>query len=247
MILLTKMQKIIFVILFILFGSSMQASFFGDMKASYHVQKGDEYYDSKQYIKAFNKYEEAAKADSAYAYFQLFVMYKNGEGVQKDKYKASSMLLKSSSLKYPMAEVILANRLLYGKKKDVKGAIRLLEDAAKQENSIAYVDLYHIYKYGLGVKKDIAKANGYYRLAKVNGFNIRRTLSKKASNNRVLTNKNLIANIQRGLKKLGFYKSKVDGISGPMTRKAITNFQKHYGYSVDSQISTKILEQINSK
>ncbi len=229
--------------LFILFASGLQASFFGNMKASYYVQRGDKYYYNKQYTKAFDKYKKAAKADSSYAYFQLFVMYRNGEGVRKNSHIASSMLLKSANLKYPMAEVILANRLLYAKKRDISGAIRLLKDAAKQENPSAYVNLYYIYQYGVGVKKDIVKANGYYRLAKANGYNI----GKKVSSNTTFANKKLIANIQRGLKKLGFYKGKVDGISGPITRKSIENFQKYYGYSVNLEISTKTLKQVNSK
>jgi peptidoglycan hydrolase-like protein with peptidoglycan-binding domain len=49
------------------------------------------------------------------------------------------------------------------------------------------------------------------------------------------------------LKKLGFYRSKVDGISGPMTRRSIASFQKYYGYDIDSKVSKRTLEQINSE
>jgi len=246
MISFTKIQKNIWILLFILLSSTAQASFFGNMKAQFYDQKGDEFYYDMKYPQALEKYKKAAKAGCGHAYFQLFAMYRNGEGTQKDEQSSLEMLKKSAKLKYPMAEVSLARHLLYAKKRDVQGAIRLLEDAAKQENSYAYADLFYIYHYGVGVKKDAVKANRYYRLAKANGYNIKNKISKK-SNNISLGKKELITRIQSGLKKLGYYKNKVDGISGPATRKSISNFQKFYGYPVDLKVSIETLKQVNSK
>jgi len=105
--------------------------------------------------------------------------------------------------------------------------------------------LYKMYSKGIGVQKNMNKANQYYRLAKANGLDIKRSSSKKSYS--PITKKQLIRDIQSGLKRLGFYKSTVDGISGPITRKSIANFQKSYGYSVNSIVSSQTLKQINDE
>ncbi len=169
-------------------------------------------------------------------------MNHNGEGRKKNAALATQMLHKAAKLQYPMAEVILANRYLYKKPKNPQEALRLLESAAKKEYVYAYVDLYKIYSKGIGVQKNINKANQYHRLAKANGYDTR-----LAKANGYDINKQLISDIQSGLKKLGFYINTVDGISGPLTRKSIANFQKSYGYSVNSEASSQTLKQINDK
>jgi TPR repeat protein len=242
-----KPMKKIFLVFILLFSLDISASFFGTIKASFYEQKADSYFNKKKYNAAYENYISASKNDSGYGYFKLYVMNKNGLGRAKNQKLAFKMLKKSANLHCPMAEVILANRLLYRKKSYTKEAIKLLKSAAKKEFVYAYVDLYNIYKYGIGVRKNATKANQYYRLAKANGYDFkkRKLVKRKYSKNKF--NKKLIIQIQKGLKKLGFYRSKVDGISGPMTRRSIASFQKYYGYDIDSKVSKKTLEQINSE
>ena len=47
--------------------------------------------------------------------------------------------------------------------------------------------------------------------------------------------------VQQKLKDLGYYKGGVDGIYGPLTREAVTNFQRDYGLSVDGIIGPETL------
>jgi len=257
MIFFRKTSKILFVAIILFTAVYAQASMFdsvrsfyhkqlGAVQNSYHEQKGDYYYDKKQYLNAYEHYISASKNNNAYAYFQLFVMLRNGEGVGKDKHKATQMLKEAVRLEYPMAEIILANRLLYQEPTDAKKAISLLKSAARKEYRYAYADLYKVYWNGIGVKRDTAKADQYYRLAKANGLDLKQNSSKKSYSDAPLKG-NLIVDIQRGLKKLGFYKSTADGIPGPMTRKSIANFQKFYGYPIDYKVSSQTLKQINSE
>ena len=256
MIFFTRIFKISFIVLVLLTSASvnLSASIFGDIKALHHEQQGDRYFDKKKYDDAYAHYTSASKKGSGYAYFQLFAMNYNGEGRKKDLQLATRMLHEAAKLEYPMAEVILANRYLYQKPRNKSEALRLLESAADKEYVYAYVDLYKMYSKGIGVQKDITKAEQYYRLAKANGYEIKRSSSQKSyaptSNKESYvptSNKKLIRDIQSGLKQLGFYKSTVDGISGPITRKSIANFQKAYDYPINSKVSAQTLKQINGK
>lgn len=51
--------------------------------------------------------------------------------------------------------------------------------------------------------------------------------------------------LQEGLKKLGFYKGKVDGLMGPQTRNAIKAFQNKAGLVVDGIPGTLTMEKLN--
>ena len=242
MISLFKIHKIFIVSIFLLFSINASASWFGDIQAYHHEKRGDSSFEKRHYVNAYKHYTTASKKGSGYAYFQLYAMNHNGEGRRKNAELATQMLHKAAKLQYPMAEVILANRYLYKKPKNPQEALRLFESAAKKEYVYAYVDLYKIYSKGIGVQKNMNKANQYHRLAKANGYD-----AKLAKANGYDINKQLISDIQSGLKKLGFYKNTVDGISGPLTRKSIANFQKSYGYSVNSEASSQTLKQINDE
>ncbi len=212
------------------------------MQQSYYNQKGNSYFKDKEYVPAFNAYRDGAVEGSAYAYYKLYVMYLNGYGVQKDLVQSNKMLEEAARRNYAPAQVILANRLIFTTKRnrDMNRGLALLNSAASQEYSYAYADLYTIYWYGIGVKKDIQKAGQYYRLAQANGLKLtNRAFAADTTNSTVL-----ISQIQAGLKKLGFYKGEVDGLTGPMTRRSIVQFQKFYGYTQNSQATKLTLDQI---
>jgi len=48
-----------------------------------------------------------------------------------------------------------------------------------------------------------------------------------------------IKDIQTALKNAGFYEGNIDGILGPMTKKAIEEFQKENGLGVDGKVGPK--------
>lgn len=213
------------------------------MQQSYYNQQGDHYFANKEYITAFNKYREGAVEGSGYSYYKLYVMYLRGYGVQKDSKLAYQMLEESAKRQYAPAEVRLGNKLIFTTKRnrDVNRGLALLNSAAKKEYKYAYSDLYVIYRYGIGVNKDLAKASQYFRLAKAHGLKVPGETSMKKN----YYSKSLTTQIQSGLQKLGFYKGTVDGISGPMTLRAIRDFQKFYGYKVNSNLTQATLDQIN--
>ncbi len=223
-------------------------SLISNMQQDFYNQYADMKYKDKDYAGAYNSYKESALKGNAYAYYKLYVMHIKGQGVAKDENMALQMLENSADLKYPAAQVILANRLIYTiKNRDVQKGIRLLKEAASKEYASAYSDLYMIYWYGIGVEKDLNEAGRYYRLAKANGIKIKIDSSVNAKIGYSADNKALTKQIQQALKDLRFYNGKVDGETGPLTRRAIKNFQSFYGYSINTEISRTLLNQIKNE
>jgi peptidoglycan hydrolase-like protein with peptidoglycan-binding domain len=56
----------------------------------------------------------------------------------------------------------------------------------------------------------------------------------------------LIADLQRALSERGFYRGKIDGISGSRTRAAITAYEKAQGLQVTGQPSASVLDHITT-
>ena len=221
--------------------------FMDSTRAEFYMNWADQYYYDKLYDHAIDKYKSAAKLKNGYAYFRLFAMYYKGLGTPKNETYAKKMLLKALELGDDNAQVLIAQHFLITKNGEKK-AIALFKKAAKKENVIAYVELAKIYHYGIGVPKDDYSAQKYVRLASVNGQKVdflrktsKKTRSKKTSTVRIMTSK-----IQEGLRRLGFYSGKIDGYTGPMTKKSISTFQEVYGHKIDVKISEKVLKQVQN-
>lgn len=238
------MKKISWVVMVILFGLLSQG-FLEGPKGVFFANWGDQLFVAKDYKGAFEKYKSAADLDNGYACFRLFTMYYAGRGVAQDEALALAALEKAVKLENDDAQVLMGEHLLMIPKERDRG-IELLKKAAEKENVLAYMQLSLVYSYGVGVKKDLKKAQEYVRLANAHGANI--SLSEKTVPNNEKTaikfsQKDLISKIQNNLKRLGFYTGTVDGYTGPMTNKSIAAFQKTYGYPVDVQIREELLEQ----
>lgn len=235
-----KILRGVFVAVVLLTAGLFFQGFFSTMQGAFYAQQGDSLYSDKKYEAAFEKYKVAAEKDHPNACYQLYVMYSSGRGVSKNVKNAKSMLEKAVALGDDMAQVTMANHLL-SEKTDLQRAIMLLESAAEQENVLAYIDLASAYQHGVGVKKDPAKAIEYARLANAHGANFKLSTTGKAQ--LVSSEKEITAKIQANLKQLGFYAGGVDGYTGPMTREAISAFQKANNFPVDVDISAELLEQ----
>jgi hypothetical protein len=196
-----------------------------------------------KYSEAFENYTKASQHNSGEAYFWLYQAYLNGKGTQQDKNKAMEMLEKSVELGYTPAQSRLAMELIgsYKNAKERDRAIALFEDAAKKEDPTAYTYLYYIYSMGLHAKKNLPKAYEYARLANTYGADIA-VPSSSASTAKTTSSKDLVRQIQINLKMLGFYNGSVDGISGPMTVKALKNFQKSKGLPQTGELNEEVLE-----
>lgn len=236
-------KHLVFSILIIFFTGCGGVALFNQVQQSYYNQLGDYYFDNKDYATAFSKYKEGSIEGSAYSYYKLYVMYLRGYGVSQDSKLAYTMLEESAKRQYAPAEVRLANKLIFTTKqnRDMNRGLALLNSAAMKEYKYAYSDLYVIYRYGIGVKKDLSKALQYFRLAKANGLKV----VGESSIQKTYYSKRLTIQIQSGLKKMGFYQGTIDGISGPMTQQAIREFQKSNGYEINGNLTQETLYQIN--
>jgi murein L,D-transpeptidase YcbB/YkuD len=61
-----------------------------------------------------------------------------------------------------------------------------------------------------------------------------------------LSNPPSIQDVQGALKNAGVYNGNVDGVAGPMTRKAVQNFQKAQGLSADGIVGKQTWEKLKS-
>jgi hypothetical protein len=236
-----RTQNRVFLIALVLVVSFFSMGFIGDLRVQFFNQWADGLYEKGDYAGAFEKYQSASDLDDGYATTQLFWMYVNGEGVRADEMQAVRMLQKAVKLGDSDAKVIMAKEMLLEPSLHTE-AVYMLLDAAEQENILAYLELALLYKHGLAVPQNMAKSQEYLRLAAAHGVDINAFETKIVAGQK-LNIQALTSTIQSNLAKLGFYKGKVDGITGPMTRKAISDFQQFYGYPVDTDITQTLLEQ----
>lgn len=211
-----------------------------DAKGDFWLDLANTQYIDGNYASALNNYKKAANYELGAAYHKLYIFYYQGLGVSKDKKIALEMLKKASDLGFARAQTEFALNILDTSKNENqrKDALKLLTQAAKSEDVIACISLYHMYNYGVNVKKDTSKALEYARLANALGADI--DVPSSGTN---LSNKDLLRQIQANLKILGFYSGSIDGLSGPMTRKAITDFQKSKGIKQTGEPTKELLNQ----
>lgn len=243
------MQRLLFVSLLLLLLSGCVDS----VRSVFLAQHGDTFYVDKDYPSALVKFQEAADLNNGYACYRLYVMHQYGQGTAKDKDAATRMLEKAARLGDETSQVILGSRLLFGDASKRPEGVRLLEDAAAKENRYAYEYLSLAYQHGLGVKQNAQRANEYRSLAISQGGKpgpaVVGKLGTAASGKSGTDSEKLelTRSIQRELKELGYYRGKLDGLYGPMTRDAIARFQKDRGHPVEPVITEQVLKQLKKK
>lgn len=225
----------------------LSLGFFGTIKAAYYLDQADREYEAKNYYDAFKAYEDAAKNDSGEAYYRLYGMSLEGLGTRTDEQQALYYLDKAAELEYPAAYVSKGILLLYGNDGQMQG-LSLLEKAASMEEPLAYYHLAMLYFHGKIIPKDTTKAQEYKRLAQAYGIKIdfemiSQTIEKSKPSEQPMDTVTLTKTIQQNLKTLGFYPGKVDGITGPMTKRAIEQFQDIHGFAVDGMVNQETLKQ----
>jgi tetratricopeptide (TPR) repeat protein len=224
--------------------------FFGTIKAAYYLDQADREYEAKNYYDAFEAYEDAAKSGSPEAYYRLYGMSLEGLGTRTDEQQALYFLDKAVELKYPAAYVSKGILLLYANNGQEEQGLRLLKEAASMETPLAYYHLAMLYFHGIVIPKDMAKAQEYKRLAQAYGIKIDfETISqtiKTEPSAPPMDTMALTKALQKNLKTLGFFPGKVDGISGPMTKRAIEQFQDIHGFAINGMINQETLKQTQS-
>lgn len=221
------------------------------MRGVYAAQLGDNDYINGDYADAMVNLQKAADLNNSYACYRLYVMHQYGQGTEKSPDKATHMLEKAAQLGDETSQVILGSRLLFGKKSERAKGVRLLEAAAGKENRYAYEYLALAYQQGLGVDRNADRAREYERLAKSQGSTLSRAAgSGSKSSTKASSSSQAIETtkaIQAELKRLGYYRGKVDGLTGPMTRDAISRFQKDHGIPVNPEISAEVLRKLREQ
>lgn len=205
--------------------------------------EGDNLYYNKDYINAARNYEEAAKGDSPYAYYKLYDIYfYDKSSIYKDLEYAKEVLQKAVDLGDYRAEYLYALKLLYSPTPDYTKAKEILELSAQKEFPQAYLELGYLYLYGLGVPSSRKKAIEYFDIAQSHGLKIP-TIETMDSYKELYSRKMLIKEVQRNLTILGLYKGKIDGIVGPLTKKAVRGFQTTNLYSISEKVTNELLNQ----
>ena len=140
-----------------------------DLDAFY--DKGVAHYANKEYDKALECYEKAAKHGHANAQCNLGYMYENGRGVPQDYAKAVEWYRKAAEQGYASAQynlgVMYANG--HGVAQDYAKAAEWYRKAAEQGHASAQYNLGDMYANGHGVPQDYAKAVEWYRKAAEQG------------------------------------------------------------------------------
>lgn len=211
-----------------------------DAKGNFWLDAANkQYFEDNDYTAALKNYTKAAARDMAQADHMLYLMYRDGKGTQKDFEMAMGHLHKAVAANYAPAQVSLAFEKLENAKtrKDNEDTVKLLQKAAQQEDIIACITLYDFYNEGFIVKRDSKKAMEYARMANALGADIDILAPPQ------LNDKDLLRQIQANLKLLGFYHGGIDGIYGPMTKKAIIDFQKANSLKQTGEVSKDLLVQ----
>lgn len=217
----------------------------------YSAQLGEYRYNKGDYRNALPRFRRGAEQNNAYACYRLYTMYQYGQGTAKNPPEATRMLEKAAGLGDETSQVILGSRLLFGKVADRPRGAQLLKAAAARENRYAYEYLALAYRYGLGVEANAELALENRRLAISQGSDLgsltNNGIDSKAKAKAGAKAGELLSSAQKELKRLGYYRGKIDGQTGPMTRDAIARFQKDHGYPVNWEISAELLTKLKKE
>lgn len=126
---------------------------------------GMEYYDAKNYVKAYEAFVKAADKGSTSAMLNLGAMYVGGFGVEKDLSKAFAYIKKAADAGNATAALNVACAYLSGGgvKKNSEEALKWFRTASEKGQTQANYYLGQIYYDGLcGEPKDLKKAAIYY-------------------------------------------------------------------------------------
>lgn len=142
---------------------------------------------------------------------------------------------------------IIEGRKAYSK--EVYGdALKHFVPLARQGNVAAMNHTGFMYERGLGVKKDTATAQRWYRKAARRGNDwatkrLEEITARNARSEEVLR-KIKVRNAQKILNSLGYDAGSIDGVAGRKTEQAVRRFQRHMGSTQTGQITDRLLKDL---
>lgn len=138
------------------------------------VLLGDGYFAGEGTVQDFPKaakwYEKAAELGDTHSRGMLAFLYCSGKGVLIDREKAKYWADRAVGRKDDMGEYTLGRLSLLAEPPDTKKALYWYGKASAQGNPWAQQALGEMYEEGNGVRRDLARARHYYRLAAKSGM-----------------------------------------------------------------------------
>lgn len=124
-----------------------------------------------QFKAAYQSFKKSAGHQNPEAFFYLYLMNQEGQGVAKNNRQALTYLQKAAELNEPNALFTLGTMYLKGEviQKDTKKAFVLLEQATQMGHIKATVNLAIMYQQGEGVPQNTPKAVELLKLAAAQG------------------------------------------------------------------------------
>ena len=132
------------------------------------LRRGDEYYESQDWVKAVECYRQAVELGNVAAQSKLGLCYANGNGVEKDENEAVKWWHKAAEQGFIAAQYNLG--LYYsGNGQDYTEAVKWWYKAAEQGLAMAQSKLGLCYAQGNGVERNDTKAITWWRKAAAQG------------------------------------------------------------------------------
>jgi TPR repeat protein len=136
--------------------------------AKVSMEEADNAYKKGDYKMAFKEFSTLAESGDTEAQYKLANMYSNGEGILRDRQKATKWYLKAAKQGYSEAQYGLGVMHIKGSHdflKDYKEAAKWYQKSAKQGHPEAQYGLGFIYINSKGDLKNIAKAKFWIKKA----------------------------------------------------------------------------------
>ncbi|MFZ7128039.1 MAG: peptidoglycan-binding protein [Desulfobacterales bacterium] len=224
--------------------------------SQYYSFRANRLYEADQKRQAFDLYFQSAQNGLAESQYTVAQMLLFGDGIQADTAEGMQWLEKAATQDHPEAARDLAVYLLNGefdRKRDPQQAVRYLESAAAGGDSLAMLVLGQVYLTGSGAARNPETAAYWYGEAAQHGEWVplewqNPQFLSQAGTPRPISEKqerrNRVKRAQTGLRALGYYKGRVDGIDGPGTAAAVRNFQKDRGVDVNGRINVVLMRHL---
>ncbi len=149
-------------------GSGM-SRILSNIKAGPAESRGDDAYNSRDYVAAFEAYHDAAKSGGQYGQLRLATMYFLGEGVAPDQGKYLEWMGKSAESGYPPANYLMG---MHAVSRDAAAAAGYFKNAAGNEHGPSMHMLGMMHARGIGVPQSNSEALRWFRMAKSQGVSV---------------------------------------------------------------------------
>ena len=166
---ISKMRIISFLFFIVVFYVNMNAQ----KETSHEIQMAIDYFENKDFNKAFAIFSEYANRGNSYAQCRLGMMYENGNGIEENKAEAVKWYRKAAEQGNAEAQYCLGAAYCMGEgvKQDYLQAYDWYKKAAEQGNASAQVDLGWMYEMGKGVPVSKVEAVKWYKESAKQGNN----------------------------------------------------------------------------